>query len=177
MKKAAEVHFLTFSGGGLGGPKLQRIKESRESAKLIGAQIKILDYPDGAIPVNAEIIAELKTYIREIAPDIIFTPYPDDTHQDHRNVSKITISACRGVNKILFYEIPSTEVIFKPNLFYDVTDCLPIKEKALNCHKTQREKQYHNLTEVRGLAIYRAYQCHCHGRLFEAFHIYRWIET
>lgn len=175
MAKEGEIHFLVFSCGELGGPRVQRVKESKESAQLIGANIKILDYPDGAIPVNPELIAEVRAYIEKIGPNIIFAPYYNDTHQDHRNASRITISSCANVNKVLFYELPSTEVDFHPNIFYDVTAYFPIKERALNCHRSQQHRQYLDLFEIKGLAQYRAYQCHHKNRLFEAFCLYREI--
>lgn len=128
------------------------------------------------IRTRAQIIDKLRSYVEEIAPHSVFTLYPNDTHQDHRNVSKVTISSCKNVNEVLFYEISSTERDFHPNVFYDVTDYFNLKEKSLRCHKTQRKKSYLNLTEIRGLAEYRAYQCGCNGRLFEAFCLYRVIK-
>jgi LmbE family N-acetylglucosaminyl deacetylase len=106
----------------------------------------------------------------------VFTLYPNDTHQDHRNTSRATISACRKVSEILFYEVPATERDFHPNVFYDVTDDFDLKEKSLRCHETQRNKPYLDLTAIRGLAAYRAYQCGLNRRLVEAFSLYRMIK-
>lgn len=177
LSQHSDVHFMLLSAGELSGPKLKRIEEAKRSASLIKATIKLLDYADGAIPLSVKTIDEVRGYIAQIKPDIVFTPYPNDTHQDHRNASRIAISSCQSVNKILFYEIPSTESDFHPNLYYDITDYFYLKEKALNCHKTQRGKPYLDLDEIRGLALYRAYLCHRHGRLFEAFYLYREVET
>ena len=176
LSKETRLHFIVLSAGELSGPRNKRIQECRESAKLLDAKLTIFDYPDGGIPVNVGIIDKLRSYIGKIAPHTVFTVYPNDTHQDHRNASKLTISSCRNVNEVLFYEIPSTERDFHPNVFYDVTDYFNVKKKSLRCHKTQRKKSYLNLTEIRGLAEYRAYQCGRNGRLFEAFCLYRVIK-
>lgn len=172
LSKEATIHIITLSAGELGGPKTLRIRECRESAKLLNAKLTVLDYPDGNIPVNAKIIDELRTYIKGIAAQIVFTLYPHDTHQDHRNASRITVSSCKDVNEVLFYEVPSTENVFHPNVFYDVTDYFHLKEKSLNNHSTQKRKPYWNLAALRGLARFRAYQCGYDG-LFEAFCVYR----
>lgn len=176
LAKKTKIFFTVFSAGELSGSKSQRIKEAKKSASLIDAEINILDYLDGIIPVNPKIIDELRTHIERIRPDTIFTLYPNDAHQDHRSVAQITVSANRIANRLLLYEVPSTQADFSPNFFCDVTDYFDLKEKALNCHRTQKNKSYLNILEVRGLAHYRAYQCGRNGRLFEAFYLYRGIE-
>ena len=176
LSKDTSIHFIILSAGELSGPKNKRIQECKQSAKLLNAKLTLLDYSDGGIPVDAEIIDKLKGYVEKIAPDTVFTLYPQDTHQDHRNTSKLTISSCKNVNEVLFYEVPSTEKEFHPNVFYDVTDYFHLKEKGLRCHKTQRKKPYLNLAAIQGLARYRAYQCGRDG-LFEAFYLYRLIKS
>lgn len=169
------VHFVILSGGELSGSKQKRLLECKKSAKLLGAQLEIFDYPDGQIPVNVEIIDKLTSCIRKIAPQTVFALYPNDTHQDHRNTSRAAISSCRNVNELLFYEVPSTEMDFHPNVFYDITNHFDLKEKGLLCHKSQIKKPYLNLGAIKGLAQYRAYQCGFNNRLFEAFCLYKVI--
>jgi len=176
LSKETSIHFIILSAGELSGSKEKRHQESRESAKLLQAKLTFLNYPDGNIPVNVEIIDKLRSFVEKIAPHTVFTLYPNDTHQDHRNASAVTIASCMNVNEVLFYEVPSSERDFRPNVFYDVTDCFDLKEKGLRCHKTQRKKPYLNLTAIRGLAAYRAYQCGLNGRLVEAFCLYRVIK-
>ena len=173
-KKNNEIHFILFSAGELSAPKEERINEAKKSASLIGAKITVLDYPDGIIPVNAELISSLRNKIEDINPDIIFTLFPIDTHQDHRAVSKITTSSCNHVPKVFFYEVPQTRS-FSPNYFVDVTETFKIKRKALLCFKTQSNKPYFSLEEIEGLAKYRAYKCFYRKRLFEAFVLYQEI--
>ena len=176
LRKTNDIFFIVFTNGERGGPKHERILETQKSAKIIKANLEILDYPDGNIPVNPKTIDHLAKKIVEINPDTVFTLYPLDSHQDHRAVSKITISASKNIKRILFYEVPQTERCFSPNYFHDITDYFKFKKEALNCHKTQRNKPYLDIDEIKGLAQYRAYQCFAKGRLFEAFEVYRLIE-
>jgi LmbE family N-acetylglucosaminyl deacetylase len=175
LSKETSIHFIILSAGELSGPKNKRIQECKQSAKLLNAKLTLLNYPDGGIRVDAEVINKIKSYVERIAPDTVFTLYPLDTHQDHRNTSKLTISSCKNVNEVLFYEVPSTEKEFHPNVFYDISDYFRLKEKGLRCHETQRKKPYLNLAAIRGLARYRAYQCGRDG-LFEAFYLYRAVK-
>lgn len=176
LSKETSIHFVILSAGELSGSKEIRRQECRDSAKLLHAKLTFLNYPDGNIPVNVEIIEKLRSYVEKTQPHTVFTLHPNDTHQDHRNASKVTVSSCRNVGEILFYEVPTTEKDFHPNVFYDVTDHFDLKEKSLRCHETQRNKPYLDLTAIRGLAAYRAYQCGLKGRLVEAFSLYRVIK-
>jgi len=170
-----DVYLFIFTAGEITAPRIERIKEAEESGKLIGAKVKFLDYPDGAIPVNGEIIGRFIEEIKALNPQIVFTLYPEDTHQDHRAVSQITLSSCRHVPKILFYETPHTKSNFAPNYYVDITDYFEFKEKALKCHQTQKNKPYLHIDEIRGLNQYRANKVYLPGRLFEAFFLYRLI--
>jgi len=143
---------------------------------MIGGKLEVLGYPDGAVPVNGEVIRLLSEKIKTLNPEIVFTLYPEDTHQDHRAVSQITIASCRHVPKILLYETPQTKTSFAPNYYVDITDHFKTKEKALACFQTQKNKPYLHIDEVRGLSRYRAYNVFFPGRLFEAFVLYRSVE-
>jgi LmbE family N-acetylglucosaminyl deacetylase len=175
LSKETTIHLIILSAGELSGPKSKRLKECRKSANVLGARLTCLNYPDGNIPVNVEIIDNLRYHVKKISPQVAFTLFPSDTHQDHRNASRVTISSCLNVNELLFYEGPSTAMDFQPNVFYDVTDYFHLKEKGLNCHRTQGKKPYLNLAAIKGLARYRAYQCGRDG-LFEAFYLYRAVK-
>ena len=173
FSRDSKIHIIILTSGEIGGPKKIRINEARESAKLLKAELTFLNYPDGNIPVNGEIVSNLNRYVKELSPQTVFTLYPNDTHQDHRNTSKITVSSCRFVKEILFYEVDTTEKDFKPNVFYDITDYFTLKEKALLFHKTQRSKPpFQNLEAIKGLASFRAFQCG-YKALFEAFCLYK----
>lgn len=175
LSEKHEIVFVICSAGELTGFKEARMQEAEASAKIINAKVEFLNYPDGNIPINSDSVTKLQNIIKKIEPDIIFTLSPNDTHQDHRAVSAITLSSSRYIPKIFYYEVPQTQN-FKPNYFVDITDYFYFKEKALNCYLSQKNKPFLDIIEITGLSQYRAYQCFYKNRLFEAFEIVKIIE-
>ena len=77
--------------------------------------------------------------IAEVDPDFIFIHHFDDTHQDHRNLAKSTITATRYTRNVLFYEGPTTNT-FTPTVFVDITHEEADKIAALEAHASQVSK-------------------------------------
>ena len=112
-----EVYWIVLSSD----PR--REKEARSSARLFLKQaekktIKIEKLRNGFFPYNGR---KIKDYFEEqkkkFSPNIIFTHYKMDLHQDHRLVSELTWNTYRN-HLILEYEIPKYDGDFgSPNLF------------------------------------------------------------
>lgn len=69
-------------------------------------KIIIKSFRDGFFPfLGAEIKEYFEEIKKELSPDIIFTHYRDDRHQDHRLISDLTWNTWRN-HFILEYEIP-----------------------------------------------------------------------
>ena len=134
------VYLWIASDGALGGEGAVRKQEQEESARIIGVrEVFWGDYPDAEIPLNRELIAGIEAVIRRIEPRMIFVHYPDDTHQDHRNLAQGTLSATRFVPNFLFYEGPTTQN-FTPNCFTDIETVLDDKLACLKAHRSQVAK-------------------------------------
>jgi LmbE family N-acetylglucosaminyl deacetylase len=114
-----------------GDPKV-RNKEQRNAIKLMGIPkdnlilFKCDDEP-------AKIISNLD----QLKADIIYTPYKNDTHQDHRRCSKIGESVGRKRNITTIFYYCGSSIGFSPNLFslFDYNK----KMELINCYKTQVE--------------------------------------
>jgi|TARA_R110002050_G_scaffold103844_1_gene212932 LmbE family N-acetylglucosaminyl deacetylase len=75
-------------------------------AKIPEKWIKINSYRDGFLPYQSEDIKEyFETVKKDFTPDVIFTHYRHDRHQDHRLISDLTWNTWRD-HIILEYEIP-----------------------------------------------------------------------
>ncbi len=90
-------------------------------------EIIIQSYRDGFLPfLAAEVKDYFETIKKEFQPDLIFTHYRDDRHQDHRLVSDLTWNTWRN-HLILEYEIPKYDGdLGIPNVY------VTLEEKYLN---------------------------------------------
>jgi LmbE family N-acetylglucosaminyl deacetylase len=174
LSKDNDIYFIVMSAGELSGAN--RADEALCSGELISARVDVWRYSDSEIPLNRIIIDRLRAEIEQIKPSTVFIPYGNDTHQDHRTVAQIAMSACSRVNKILYYEMTSSGLDFTPNVFYSITTTIDVKLRAIQCHASQSKKQYFNPMLVESLARYRALQCKHYGELFEAFQAYKIVE-
>jgi LmbE family N-acetylglucosaminyl deacetylase len=139
-QKGHDVFLFVASDGGRGGAPEVRSSEQRDAALALGAREVLWGgYPDTEVPLSRELIAAAEAAIRRIHPTMIFVNYPDDTHQDHRNLAQATVSATRYVPNFLFYEVPSTQH-FTPNCYTNVDKVLDLKLAALEAHRSQVTK-------------------------------------
>ncbi len=159
--KDTSVYWVIFSSDAL------REKEARSSADIFLKQagsktIKIEKFRNGFFPYNG---GEIKDYFEDLKekfiPDLIFTHYRKDLHQDHRTISELTWNTFRN-HFILEYEIPKYDGDFgSPNLFVNLEPsiCNCKINVILDSYKTQREK--HWFTEELLLALLRIRGMEC----------------
>jgi LmbE family N-acetylglucosaminyl deacetylase len=83
------------------GPARARFLAGAKSAEVV-----IKTFRNSYFPFVAEEIKEyVETLKHEVSPDVIFTHYHEDYHQDHRLISQLTWNAFRS-HQILEYEVP-----------------------------------------------------------------------
>ncbi len=156
-----EVRWVVFGSSG------QRDNEAVESAnKFLEAAHKkaiiVKNFKDGFFPYNG---AEIKKYFEElkksISPDVIFTHYQYDLHQDHRLISELTWNTYRD-HLILEYEIMKYDSdLGNPNFFVtlDQSICRRKIELILASFKSQAQHQWFSedaflaLLRLRGVQI------------------------
>src|SRR5436190_10926367 len=95
-ERGHDVFLYVASDGSHGGAAEVRRREQQDSALVLSAREVVWGgYPDTEVPLTRELIVGIETVIRRIAPTMIFVNFPDDTHQDHRNLAQATVSATR----------------------------------------------------------------------------------
>jgi len=100
-----EVCWVVLSAPG------SRREEARDSATaLLGgaghADVRIADFKESYFPyVGAEVKAYIESLRAEVEPELVFTHWRGDAHQDHRVVGELTWNSFRS-NLIFEYEIP-----------------------------------------------------------------------
>jgi LmbE family N-acetylglucosaminyl deacetylase len=120
-------------------------QEAKAAAKILGvSKLHILGYQDTCVPYSADLVSKLDNIITDFKPDIIFTHFVFDTHQDHIRTAHSTISAARRQNTILLYEPinPSGQgyMPFRPQVYMDISQTIDTKINSLKAHKSQYEK-------------------------------------
>lgn len=120
--KEALVYWVVFSSDD------QRAREARESAEKILESAKsktvvIQEFRNSFFPfVGGLIKEEFERIKQEFSPELIFTHYRNDLHQDHRTISELTWNTFRN-HFILEYEIPKYDGDFgSPNLFVPIDE-------------------------------------------------------
>ena len=132
-----QINLLVMTRGEMGGEPDLRQKEQEHSARILKAKLYWGRFSDTQIPLQKETINTIEYFIKKIDPTLIFVPFPNDTHQDHRVVSQATVTATRYVQNVLFYEGPSTIDFTPPSVFTDITEHIEQKMMLLKSHKSQ----------------------------------------
>lgn len=145
---------VTMTRGGMGHmtlptDELKRVRtaEAEACAAVLGADLRLLDFDDSAIPETREAALVIVDILRELRPGIVLTHGPEQRHPDHRATCRLVSDAyylCslpllqtahpwHGVGEIYFFDSPA------PDTYVDISDTLETKLDAAACHKSQYE--------------------------------------
>ena len=167
-----KVVWVVFSAS---GPRRAEAKASAQTflAGTARSKIVVKRFRDGFFPYQGEAIKEffeeLKTMVE---PDLVFSHYRDDRHQDHRVLSDFTWNTFRN-NLILEYEIPKFDGdLSQPNVFVPLeTKICEKKVTAISrCFKTQKNKHWFTDDTFFGLMRLRGIECGGNTKYAEAFY-------
>jgi len=128
-------------------------KQTKETNKILGVkQVFHHDFPDNRFDTVPflDIVKVIEKIKNQIKPDIIFTHYERDLNIDHQITYRALITATRPleeetVKEIYSFEIPSSTewsypLSFSPNMFYDISETIDVKIKALKEYKSELKK-------------------------------------
>lgn len=111
-------------------------EEATRAAGILGAEIEILPYLDGELPVNEEVQWAIADLIRKHRPDVILTHWKGSIHTDHTNTYENVLASLffAGLKTfvreypnhypkaIWFAENWEDEEDFEPEVYLDVTE-------------------------------------------------------
>ncbi|HET6413622.1 MAG TPA: PIG-L deacetylase family protein [Anaeromyxobacter sp.] len=156
----------------------EREREARASAELFLAGVRqkrilVKGFRDGFLPYQgAEVKDEFEALKQQVAPDIVFTHFREDRHQDHRTISDLTWNTWRN-HLILEYEIPKYDGDFgAPNAFVTLSVATLERKIALVLEHFASQTGKHWLTAdlLRGVARIRGMECVAPDAHAEAFY-------
>ncbi len=154
-----------------------RWKEAEKAANILGVELLILDLDPNDIIFSREIVKKFDYLVNDFRPDIVFTHWNHDSHQDHVGVSNSVIAATRKNECSLYmYEqtVPGGIVPygFRTQMFVDVSDVIDKKIESTLAHKSQvRENVKQWVDGIKGRALYRGRQINV--ECAEAFEVVR----
>jgi LmbE family N-acetylglucosaminyl deacetylase len=160
------------------GSDPQRAIEARTSADRLlksakARTIVVKDFRDSFFPFVGSAIKEYFGQLKkEFSPDLIFTHYRNDLHQDHRLISDLTWQTFRD-HLILEYEIPKYDGdLGSPNVF-SYLDEAAVRTKIdciLNCFKSQASKHWFSGELFMSILRLRGIECNTPTGFAEAFY-------
>jgi N-acetylglucosamine malate deacetylase 1 len=147
-------------------------KEAQAAADVLGAELVLLPYRDGELPVNEEVQWHIADAIRKYRPTVLLTHWKGSLHKDHRNTHLNTMESLffAGLKtfkreyeshypkKIYFAENWEDMEGFVPDVYMDVSDVWDRYIEAIRCYSLFRgevvpfpyEQWYRGTSEMRG---------------------------
>lgn len=161
----------------------QRKKEAIASAEAFLATIEhkeiiVLDYRDAFLEQSKFEIKEVfESLKKDFDPDLVFTHYRNDRHQDHRLLSDLAWNTFRS-HLILEYEIPKYDGdLGIPNCFFHISPEHADKKAdiLLDCFESQKGKHWFDKETFLALMRIRGMESACRSKYAEAFHVRKLI--
>jgi LmbE family N-acetylglucosaminyl deacetylase len=166
-----DIVWVVFGAGS------KREQEARASAALFLSQAKnkniiVKSFRDGFFPFEGAQIKDFFEELKSTSPDLIFTHYRKDAHQDHRLIEELTWNTFRN-HLILEYEIPKYDGDFgQPNIFVPLDQEIYKKKVRylMEAFETQRSKQWFGEDTFLALMRLRGMECVAPSGYAEAFY-------
>ena len=168
----AEVCWVVFAAAG------ERRREAERSAKLFLAgagrtEVIIGEFEDGFFPyTGGEIKRFFEKLKRGVTPDLIFTHYRHDLHQDHRLISELTWNTFRN-HLVLEYEIAKYDGdLGTPNFFVRLAEpfCSQKVDIILKVFASQRDRAWFTDDTFYAMLRLRGIESNAPSKYAEAYH-------
>ena len=169
---AASIAWIVFSA------TAEREKEALSSAdyildKVNKTSVEIHKFRNCFFPyVGGDIKDAFEDLKTRCDPDLIFTHYRDDLHQDHRVIGELTWNTFRN-HFILEYEIPKYDGgLDSPNVFCPVNEQI-LQEKLSVLDRffvSQKKRSWFTNETFRSLMRLRGIECNAESGYAEAFY-------
>lgn len=170
--KISQVKWIVFTSNEI------RKKEALLSAnEFLGAlnncEVQVLDFKDGYLPYAwSKVKDEFEKLKEHFIPDVIFTHYRNDLHQDHRIINELTWNTFR--NHLIFeYEITKFDGdLGNPNLFVPLEEKLKDRKTEIlfKSFKSQLNKQWFDDVSISAIMRIRGIECVSKSGYAEAFY-------
>ena len=167
----ATVDWVVFSAAG------GRADEARASATAFCAKVDVhVDvqaFPENTFPWQGpDLKAHLEDVKRRGRPDIVFTHWREDAHQDHRTIGELTLNTFRD-HLVLEYEVPKFDGDLGRPSVYSVLRRETVDRKVdllMEHFGSQHPRPWFEPELFRALLRLRGVECVAESGYAEAFH-------
>jgi LmbE family N-acetylglucosaminyl deacetylase len=171
-----KFHWVVLSGTGI------RQDEARKAAELFTGdcekRVDLKGFRDGYLPYSGSEVKDFfETLKQQVNPDLIFTHWRGDAHQDHRLVSELTWNTFRD-HSIWEYEIPKYDGdMGRPNVFVPLQASLYQQkvDHLLDAFASQRSKRWFEPETFLSLMRVRGMESNSPSGYAEAFHCHKLV--
>jgi LmbE family N-acetylglucosaminyl deacetylase len=163
----------------------RRKKETQESMNRLldghaNLELHVASFRDGYLPYEGAAVKEyLAETVSDMDPDVVFTHYRQDLHQDHRFVGEITYQLFRN-SLILEMEIPKYDGdLGRPNIFFPARKEIADRKIStlMECYPSQFEKDWFTDDTFAALLRLRGLECRSESGMAEAFYATKIVVT
>ena len=184
VKKGHQVYAYVATMSGFNNPNGEEIRnssvalmEGKKAIDILGAELICGKLETLQIEFNEELNTDILKIVEEKKIDKIYTHWVGDIHHDHQAVARASLHSGRHVPRMLAYRSNwyHSNIDFRGNFYVDITDFLPIKEKAIKAHVSELERTryewlsfFKNEVENAGQRIGVKYA--------EVFEVVKWLE-
>jgi LmbE family N-acetylglucosaminyl deacetylase len=167
LKEAGyKTHYFNLASGNCGSveqnsakTRMQRAKEARSAAAVLGAQFHSSITDDLQILYLTSLLRRVAAVIREVKPGIVLTHSPQDYMEDHTNACRLAVTAAFARGMLNFRTVPQRRAIegdvavyhamphglrdplrrrIVPGAVVNIARVLDGKREALACHRSQQ---------------------------------------
>jgi N-acetylglucosamine malate deacetylase 1 len=169
VKAGEEVLFLHLTAGEAGHPHMdrsayrdQKLREAAAAAAALGAEHRVMPYPDGDLAASQEVAEALASVIDEARPGVLVTHWRGSFHRDHANCYFAVERALGLLNpphpEVFYAENWEDADGFRADAIVDIGGVYDEWLKAARCHELFRggvvsfdyQGYYEALTAIRG---------------------------
>jgi len=181
IKEGYEAYTLILGEGKTSRDDKRVIENKKDELELLNSEIQqandaigikkvfIESFPDNRFDSVdlLDIVKVISKVKDEIRPDIIFTHYENDLNIDHRITYQAVVTATRPMQDECVKEIYSFEILsstewnyplsFSPDIFYDVSETIDLKIKAMKAYSSEL-CEYPHPRSLDGIELNAKYQ-------------------
>ena len=145
--------YLTRGEGGISGKTESeaaaiRTAEAQRACAILKTRAVFAGQVDGKTEINDKRYQDFRSLIDSERPDVLFAPWPIDSHRDHRAASLLSYDAWeRGGRRFELYytevDLGAQTKNFQPTHYVDITAVVDRKRQACYGHQSQNPASFY----------------------------------